>query len=72
MMAPAAKPLDPDFKPEGNSLQDDPHPFSPPMATIQDDDELLLERIGYKQVRATAVSQSWFPRVLPLTLFPRP
>lgn len=51
-----SKPLNPDRKQKGHSLGDPPHPLSPPMATMQDDDELLLARIGYKQVRARASS----------------
>jgi hypothetical protein len=56
MMDPTAKPLDLDRKPKSSSLGDTIPPVSPPMATIKDDDELLLARIGYKQVRAPAVS----------------
>lgn len=46
------KPLDPDRKPQGDRIQDPTPPALFPMATIQDYDELLLARIGYKQVRA--------------------
>jgi hypothetical protein len=49
-----SKPLNTDRKPKSRQLGDPPPPVSPPMATIQDDDELLLARIGYKQVRARA------------------
>ncbi|OQE10933.1 hypothetical protein PENVUL_c003G04626 [Penicillium vulpinum] len=39
---------DPDRKPRGEKV-DTPVPLQPIMATIHDDDELLLARIGYKQ-----------------------
>ncbi|KAJ5452358.1 hypothetical protein N7445_000541 [Penicillium cf. griseofulvum] len=39
---------DPDRKP-GKERGDTPAPLQPTMATIHDDDELLLARIGYKQ-----------------------
>jgi hypothetical protein len=50
-----AETLDPDRKSKSSALTIPPPPVSPPMATIQDDDELLLARIGYKQVRAPAL-----------------
>jgi hypothetical protein len=52
------KPPDPDRKPRGDQIQDPVSisPVPPPMATIQDDDELLLARIGYKQVPAPVSS----------------
>ena len=40
---------DPDRKP-GKERGDTPAPLQTTMATIHDDDELLLARIGYKQV----------------------
>lgn len=40
-----------DRKP-GRERVDTPAPLEPTMATIHDDDELLLARIGYKQVLA--------------------
>lgn len=40
---------DPDRKPR-REIVDTPAPLQPTMATIHDDDELLLARIGYKQV----------------------
>lgn len=43
------EPLGPDRKPKGDQIENSPRP--PAMATIQDDDELLLARIGYKQVQ---------------------
>lgn len=46
------KPPDPDRKSTGDRIEQ-PNLLShsnPAMATIQDDDELLLARIGYKQV----------------------
>lgn len=48
------KPPDPDRKPKGGQTQDAVtiSPIPSLMATIQDDDELLLARIGYKQVPA--------------------
>lgn len=51
-MDPIAKPPDPENKSlEGQSEQLNPESHShPAMATIQNDDELLLARIGYKQV----------------------
>ena len=45
-----AKP-DPDRKIDRERV-DTPAPLQPTMATIHDDDELLLARIGYKQVLA--------------------
>lgn len=42
---------DPDRKPRRERV-DTPAPLEPTMATIHDDDELLLARIGYKQVLA--------------------
>lgn len=45
-----AKP-DPDRKHQTEGV-DTPAPLQPTMATIHDDDELLLARIGYKQVLA--------------------
>ncbi|KAJ6115686.1 hypothetical protein N7523_006103 [Penicillium sp. IBT 18751x] len=45
------KPPDPDRRPKGDQIQVSVSVSPPPslMATIQDDDELLLARIGYKQ-----------------------
>lgn len=42
---------DPDRKSKGERV-DTPALLQPTMATIHDDDELLLARIGYKQVLA--------------------
>lgn len=52
MMGLTTKPPDADHKPPGVRIE---RPVlesesAPNMATIQDDDELLLARIGYKQV----------------------
>lgn len=52
MSSPVNSHSDSDHKPK--AFDQEPHPpipsGLPPMATIQDDDELLLARIGYKQV----------------------
>ncbi|KAJ5808576.1 hypothetical protein N7474_009845 [Penicillium riverlandense] len=43
------KPSDPDHKVKSTTSGAEESPAVPPMATIRDDDELLLARIGYKQ-----------------------
>lgn len=47
------KPPDLDHKSKDGRSQDG----GPPMATIHDDDELLLARIGYKQVHTLTFSE---------------
>lgn len=61
------KPLDPDRKPKGDRIQDPTPPALPPMATIQDYDELLLARIGYKQVRAPVAPKAIMWHLLTMT-----
>lgn len=46
--------------PDSNCKTHDQTPIpSGPMATIQDDDELLLARIGYRQVRPSCPYRTW-------------
>lgn len=50
------KPPDPDHKVKSTTNSAEGSPAIPPMATIRDDDELLLARIGYKQVLLNPVA----------------
>lgn len=57
------KSSDPDHKVKGTTNSAEGSPAVPPMATIRDDDELLLARIGYKQVLLTPRNNTKIPAV---------
>lgn len=50
MEVPAKAEIHKEHSQKAKNLEEQSQPFAVPMASIQDDDERLLARIGYKQV----------------------